>query len=485
MKAKDIKPLFAMLSWVCCFAVTLIACSDNEAQPVITSVRATTSNDTFTDANPGQMIVIQGENLDGATAIYINNQSVSFLPTFNTSTHIIVTIPENLPLVGANPSLPAEIRVVTSRGEAVFAFHVNSPTPVITVYEPEYSTAADGSVGVKPGSELKIVGQNFYEVKRVYLCEDEKATTGQEMTFTVAADYCSIRATLPAVLPKNGWLVVECYSGEARYAFSSAVPKPEITHISSLLPIAGSRVVVYGRNLKSVTSIDICGEYTIAAADITESATQDSLSFVLPRVPSSAGVLSVKALGGTVSVPFYQRSTVFCDFDSKFGWWSWGGNEATEVTAKLAPTARDGKFYGVEGEVTDRWWWGNLYFGGFSLPTAIADATPVGNIKVCFECYIAKPLQGTQFNFSFIDDDAGVMKATGSLTITDRVTGKQPVGEWFSAEIPLSSFTSAATYGVMRAAHNGSFHINTRPSEQVLGSTIGVYFDNFRVEVSQ
>ena len=100
MKAKDIKPLFAMLSWVCCFAVTLIACSDNEAQPVITSVRATTSNDTFTDANPGQMIVIQGENLDGATAIYINNQSVSFLPTFNTSTHIIVTIPENLPLVG-------------------------------------------------------------------------------------------------------------------------------------------------------------------------------------------------------------------------------------------------------------------------------------------------------------------------------------------------------------------------------------------------
>lgn len=104
---------------------------DGDGQPVITGVRSIENPDSlFTEGERWQMIVIMGRNLNGAKEIYVNDQSVSFNPTYVTSTDIILTIPPKLKLVGEDPSLKPEIRVVTDHGTATYDFHVNSPAPI-------------------------------------------------------------------------------------------------------------------------------------------------------------------------------------------------------------------------------------------------------------------------------------------------------------------------------------------------------------------
>ena len=107
----------------------LTACSEDDGggQPVIERVRLTDpekSDSAFTVGSLGQMILIEGHNLGNALNIYINNQDCYFNANYNTDTHIILTIPADLIVYGADNSLPMEIRVETTHGTAVYGFHV-------------------------------------------------------------------------------------------------------------------------------------------------------------------------------------------------------------------------------------------------------------------------------------------------------------------------------------------------------------------------
>ena len=120
--------------------LTLTSCKadDGSGQPVIDRVRLTDpakADSSFTEAGRGQMIVIEGRNLGNAQNIYINNQECSFNCNYNTDTHIIMTIPSNLKVYGEDNSLPKEIRVVTTHGTAVYAFHVIAGVPSIDFYK--------------------------------------------------------------------------------------------------------------------------------------------------------------------------------------------------------------------------------------------------------------------------------------------------------------------------------------------------------------
>ena len=96
--------------------ISLASCSDDEnsgGQPVIECVRLTDpekADSTFTDATVGQMILIQGRNLNNALNVYINNQDCYFNSNYNTSTHLIVTIPADLIVRGMDENVPLEIR---------------------------------------------------------------------------------------------------------------------------------------------------------------------------------------------------------------------------------------------------------------------------------------------------------------------------------------------------------------------------------------
>src|SRR5215469_15806301 len=78
--------------------VLLFACKKNNGggTPVITDVRTVTpaqKDSFFTQAKPGDLIVIQGHNFDGLQAVYFNDTSAYFNPSYATGTNIIINVP--------------------------------------------------------------------------------------------------------------------------------------------------------------------------------------------------------------------------------------------------------------------------------------------------------------------------------------------------------------------------------------------------------
>lgn len=476
-------------AWIACLLCLIVwtACDDNEdgsGAPVIHSVRMTDpdkADSTFTEASPGQMIVVQGENLDGAREVYINNQSVGFNSNYNTSTHLICTIPSDLELVGANPEFPAEIRLVTPCGTATYAFYVLSPAPSISRYEVDLTLTDEGNYEVVPGQELVIHGSNFYDVERVYLSETDPLNldtivgqTYDMQAYEINSAYNQITVHMPLVVFRTGWLVVQCRQGIASYGFSATVPAPELIGISSDMPVPGTVVTLYGRNLLEVQYVDVNGEYTIPATDLSVSPEQDEVSFLLPTTPQNSGKLGIVTMGGRAEIDFYPYELLVLDFDTTPAYWSWGDHQVDASTAQYGPKQYNGNYYGVEGTVTDQWWWGNLYFAGVTYPTALDGNTPVADIDVRFECYQALDVLGTTFTMKFCELEIA------NYAPVDYLTGDSPICSWFTCSIPLSSFTTANTYADFCALCDGNFNINTRPSSEVLNQNISVYFDNFR-----
>lgn len=159
---------YHILAWVCLLlsALSFTACSDNEGgeMPEIISVRSTANADsTFTEAQPGQMVVVQGRNLGGIQKIFVNGEEISFNLSLCTSTHVIFTIPSSVQLYGEHSTFKNEITVETSHGTANYQFDVLAPVPSISRYEAEWVTVGD-KVGLVPGQQIEVYGSNFYRI---------------------------------------------------------------------------------------------------------------------------------------------------------------------------------------------------------------------------------------------------------------------------------------------------------------------------------
>ena len=81
--------------------LAVVSCQndDDDAIPVIHYIRVTDpakADSTFTDVNPGTMIVVVGEHLGGTQKVYINDQEVSFNRNNVTSTSILLPVPNEL-----------------------------------------------------------------------------------------------------------------------------------------------------------------------------------------------------------------------------------------------------------------------------------------------------------------------------------------------------------------------------------------------------
>ena len=107
---------------------------DGGNAPVITEVRAmdTTKRDSFfTRAIPGTLIVIKGDNFDGLKAVYFNDTSAYFNPSYVTKNNIIITIPGTAQTAATNPKVPNVIKVVTDHGTVSYSFTLYLPPPQI------------------------------------------------------------------------------------------------------------------------------------------------------------------------------------------------------------------------------------------------------------------------------------------------------------------------------------------------------------------
>lgn len=480
---------------------SLASCSDDDnggGQPVIECVRTTDpelADSTFTDATVGQLIMIQGTNLHNAVHVYINGQDVYFNSNYNTSTHLIVTIPQDLIVRGVDDSIPLEIRVETTHGTAVYDFHVIAGYPSLELYKADLPINADGIPEMIPGQEVTLVGELLHEIEKIYVTDLDTVPLFEITEYALNADRTEIKLRMPAnQIPDYGIYMVECYAGTAYCGFSKSPMEPEIFDVSTDMPIPGQKVVIYGKYLTNLTSVNIGGEIDIDLTQVVENEAMTELVFIMPdELPGedSNGLLSVSTLGGKATLPFYRYEWIYEDFDGHgspmaYGWGTnhFGGNPTwgwSPIPDSCPITKSSGSYIYFEGVTC--WWDHNLTINSKAAPEGIDASTPLSDIELRYEVYMHEPFTAASSMTSTIKIFGREKK---DIAIVDRVTGQLMPGEWMSVAIPMTEFApDAATYGDLCKSDTGGDNFTIFLGYDNTGDNVIIAYDNFRFYIKK
>ncbi len=481
---------------------SLSSCSDDDGasggMPVIECVRLTDpekADSTFTEATLGQMILIQGVNLDHAVHVYINGQDCYFNSNYNTSTHLILTIPSDLVVVGMDDSLPLEIKVETTHGTATYAFHVIAGKPSLESYKADLPLNADGIPEMQPGQEVTLIGSLLHEVQHVYIADLDTVNLAEVTEWQLNADRTRLTLRMPSSpVPDYGIYVLECYAGKAYCGFSRSPMEPEIYDISSDMPVPGQRETVYGKYLTNLTAINLGGEIDVDISDAETNEAMTELVFTMPdAMPSTDanGLITVTTLGGRASLPFYRYDWVYEDFDGNgtpmaYGWgtnhfggypdWNW-----TPIPDTCPITTSAGNFIYFEGATC--WWDHNLTINSKAAPDGIDAATPLDRMELRYEVYMHEPFTVAETMTSTITVFG---KEKGGIAIADRVTGTLMPAQWMSVAVPMTEIAPGlATYGDLCAADAGGDNFKIFLAYNNTGDNVIIAYDNFRLYIKE
>lgn len=368
-------------------SITFTSCKDDEegyGEPMITGIRSCDpekADSLFSKAGCGSVIAIMGNNLSDVRNVYINDQSVSFNSTMNTSHSLIVTIPteeKGFKLSAFDSSLKDEIRVETSHGTAVYQFKILAPYPQMSRIAALYPRNA--------GDVMTVYGYNLVDIQKVYLTDEdaEKMDTTvwtevpgnhTECQFNIVkADHAInpdnqayrttsvVDVTVPENAPETGALVFECAAGTVYLPYTRVPGKPVVLSCSNDMPQIGETLVLTGREFVQVEKITY-GDVTLTAAngDFTVSESQDSIYIPFEKKPSAEGnnmTLAVTTPGGEAKVDrFYDYTTILTTFDNddaiNNGW----DPDCKYVNSRTA----DGMFARMKYTGGQNWW-GNMIF---------------------------------------------------------------------------------------------------------------------------
>jgi hypothetical protein len=451
---------------------------DTIGSPVIEYVRKTDpafADSTFTSAFPSTMIAIIGKNLQNTKHIFINDQEISFNCNYNTSTSLIVSIPseeDGFELTAVNPLLKGEIRIETGGGVARYNFHIYFDAPTINRISGEYPR--------KTGDKLMVYGQNFVEINKVYFTNvnpdtnivvpDEEIVEVTDYTVTnnrylddkeTWVTDSEMEITLPGLSFNNGYLVIDCITAKASIEFAAKPPKPVIKSLSSDMPIAGTKVSIYGNYFVAVESVNICDEITIAAENLVVSSSEDTITFTMPSKPSKSGKILVTTAGGEVSTDFYQFDNLLIDFDTRGKDLTWSPN-ATYLTATSSeiPYLSDGMYALFNKVGVGQTWWDIMVYWSYNeaqdpfvLPSynKIPASTPTSKIYLAYECYNTIPFNSTCFiHYRMEGTNVSEMLYENFSWTTNmpidvvlpNIEGKAFINQWYRVMVPMNKFSA-------------------------------------------
>lgn len=170
-------------------------CQDNSVSntgdyddPVsITGIRYV-SPDSTTDikqVGPGDVVALEGNNMDAVANIYFNGYEATFNPALAAKSHMVVTIPADMPFGEMDPeaSYMNQIKVSNSVSEDSLEFPVLPPPPQINRISDEFAEA---------GKEITLSGQYLYLITEINFPGNVEATDYQSV-----ADGSSLKVTVP------------------------------------------------------------------------------------------------------------------------------------------------------------------------------------------------------------------------------------------------------------------------------------------------
>jgi hypothetical protein len=259
---------------------------DDSGTPVISGVRTvdpTTKDSLFTQAVPGTLIVIQGNNLAGLQAVFFNDTSAYFNPAYATSTNIIIRIPASAQTAAANPKVPSTIKVVTNHGTATFTFTLYLPPPAIT------SLSFDNS-----GKVVFINGSNFQGIKKITF---PVAGIDTALSYTVNKTFTQIIAEIPPGTPFKDSLRVFATFGKGSYSYP---PPMTITSVSNENGAAGTTITVNGTNFVGINQVIFPGNLQGTNLQIIS---VNQLKATVPSGITISDSLRIKGVLGTAASP--------------------------------------------------------------------------------------------------------------------------------------------------------------------------------------
>ncbi|NGM62564.1 hypothetical protein G5B30_11625 [Sphingobacterium sp. SGG-5] len=163
-----------IILWAVGTAAQLLSCDKKEESPVDGQPEISRiSNlgereDALSSTVYGSWIIIHGEYLKTTKAISFNGVAVSPTDFYAEDHSVTVRIPKTLPDPENNP-----ITLTTAFGEAVFAFRILQPEPVIQQITP--------SIG-DPGEVITIIGLHFNGVNKVMFNDEEAEIVSNTQT---------------------------------------------------------------------------------------------------------------------------------------------------------------------------------------------------------------------------------------------------------------------------------------------------------------
>lgn len=427
--------------------IMLPACKKEKmnASPNITSIRnyAAAPNDSVvTSINPGQWVVIHGQNLKNALRIQFDGVDASFNYGIFSDDQAVVQIPAVIPFNSVPAALLNTITYVTTSGTTTFQFGFNYPAPVITGINNETFF---------PGDSIYINGSGFFLVQSVKFAGASIAKYNVDSLGTRIGFVCPPFAQVP-----GGTITVVAKGGTATTTKTYSVGKPSITSISNENPNAGDSVYIYGAAFKDIQTVVFSG---VTISSYNAAPDYSYIAFKCPTL-SSPGNVTVTTLYGTASTTFNVNDIntgIIGNFEwgNSFGWQWWGGASLQSGDPNSGWPPYDPLFTGnasmymlLNGSNVNS---GDGNNGSTAIRLNAAQWVPAANVTdapenwaVKFEMKVPKAWNGASLVIS--SDNAGyVYRYEPWRTASGPVD--YSTNSWVTVTIPLSSFKASSTTG--------------------------------------
>ena len=187
----------------------------NLGDPVITGLRAISPapNDTaLSHILPGQVVVVQGQNLGEAQQIFFSGYEAGINAALNTNHSMVVTVPSGIVFEDIPEDKLNRVRLVTSHGEANFKISVIPPPPVINSIDKEFANA---------GVKITLTGNYLYTVEKIVFPDDIEVTEG----YTSSPSGENLTVTVPngVASGKGDSIEVVTAGGASKYTFNNTI----------------------------------------------------------------------------------------------------------------------------------------------------------------------------------------------------------------------------------------------------------------------